>query len=170
MNDRDRLSTWFRALVAQASARRGGSALLLTAVLCGLCDVSMAQQAPSAPTASGSVTLFQNVRVFDGKNATLSGPSHVLVRGNKIETISAQPIPVDRRADTQIIEGGGRTLMPGLIDNHWHATLARVTPAQAFGDVTYNSLQAGAEATDTLGPVDTYRSHSKIDAIATMAE
>ena len=150
MNDRDRLSTWFCALVAQASARRGCSALLLTAVLCGLCDVSMAQQAPSAPTASGSVTLFQNVRVFDGKHATLSGPSHVLVRGNKIETISAQPIPVDRRADTQIIEGGGRTLMPGLIDNHWHAMLIRPTPAQAFGDVGYNNLQAGDEATDTL--------------------
>ena len=96
------------------------------------------------------MTLFQNVRIFDGKNATLSGPSHVLVRGNKIETISAQPIPVDRRADTRIIEGGGRTLMPGLIDNHWHAMLIRPTPAQAFGDVGYNNLVAGDEATDTL--------------------
>jgi imidazolonepropionase-like amidohydrolase len=40
--------------------------------------------------------------------------------------------------------------MPGLIDNHWHAVMVRATPVQAFGDVTYNSLQAGAEATDTL--------------------
>ena len=80
----------------------------------------------------GSVTLFQNVRVFDGKSAGLSSPSHVLVRGNKIERISAQPIAVDRRADTRIIEGGGRTLMPGLIDAHWHAMLIRATPAQAF--------------------------------------
>jgi imidazolonepropionase-like amidohydrolase len=72
------------------------------------------------------------------------------VRGNKIEAISTQPIPVDRRADTRIIDGGGRTLMPGLIDNHWHAAMARVTPVQAFGDITYNSLHAGAEATDTL--------------------
>jgi imidazolonepropionase-like amidohydrolase len=110
----------------------------------------MAQQVPSAALASGSVTVFQNVRIFDGRNAALSGPSHVLVRGSRIETISAQPIPVDRRADTRIIEGGGRTLMPGLIDNHWHATLIRVTPAQSFGDVSYNSLLAGAEATDTL--------------------
>ena len=72
------------------------------------------------------------------------------MRGNVIENISTTPIAVDRRADTRIIDGGGRTLMPGLIDNHWHATLVRVTPAQAFGDVSYNSLQAGAEATDTL--------------------
>ena len=40
--------------------------------------------------------------------------------------------------------------MPGLIDNHWHAMLVRATPAQAFGDVGYNNLLAGAEATDTL--------------------
>ena len=40
--------------------------------------------------------------------------------------------------------------MPGLIDNHWHAMLVRATPAQAFGDVGYNNLVAGDEATDTL--------------------
>jgi len=96
------------------------------------------------------VTLFQNVRIFDGKNPALSASSNVLIRGNKIETISADPIPTDRRADTRIIDGGGRTLMPGLIDAHWHAMLARVTPAQAFGDVGFNNLMAGAEATDTL--------------------
>src|SRR6201988_3395337 len=96
------------------------------------------------------VTLFNNVRIFDGKGAALSAPSHVLVRGNVIERISTAPIAVDRRADTRIIDGGGRTLMPGLIDAHWHAMLARVTPAQAFGDVGYNNLVAGDEATDTL--------------------
>ena len=63
------------------------------------------------------VTLFENVRIFDGKGAALSAPSNVLIRGNVIERISTPPIPVDRRADTRIIDGGGRTLMPGLIDN-----------------------------------------------------
>jgi imidazolonepropionase-like amidohydrolase len=123
--------------------------LVSTLVLTGV-GLHPAVRAQGTPPGGGSVTLFQNVRVFDGKGATLSGPSHVLVRGNTIETISAQPIPVDRRADTRIIDGGGRTLMPGLIDNHWHAALIRVTPAEAFGDVTYNSLLAGAEASDTL--------------------
>jgi imidazolonepropionase-like amidohydrolase len=108
-----------------------------------------AQPSAFAPV-SGAVTLFENVRIFDGLSAVLSAPSNVLIRGNVIERISTQPIPVDRRADTRIIDGGGRTLMPGLIDNHWHAVMARVTPVQAFGDITYNSLQAGAEATDTL--------------------
>ena len=104
----------------------------------------------TAPQASGAVTLFENVRIFDGKSATLSAPSNVLVRGNKIETVSTQPIPVDRRADTRIVAGGGRTLMPGLIDAHWHAMLASVTPVQAFGDVGYNNLIAADEATATL--------------------
>ncbi len=44
----------------------------------------------------------------------------MLVRGNAIEKISAQPIPTDKRADTTIVDGRGKTLMPGLIDAHTH--------------------------------------------------
>jgi imidazolonepropionase-like amidohydrolase len=118
------------------------SALLV--FLFALANTAVAQQGDPA------VTLFDNVRIFDGKSPSLSQQTNVLVRGNLIERISQAPIPVDRSATTRIIDGGGRTLMPGLIDNHWHMMLVRVTPAQAFGDVSYNSLQAGAEATDTL--------------------
>ena len=78
----------------------------------------------------------------------LSAPSNVLVKGNVIERISTAPIAVEQAH--RVIAGGGRTLMPGLIDNHWHAMLARATPAQAFGDVGFNNLVAGDEATDTL--------------------
>ena len=95
--------------------------------------------------------VFKNVRIFDGKSGQLSGPSHVLVRGNRIERISSTPLAVDRRADTVVIDGGGRTLMPGLIDVHWHTMLVRPTPAVAItADVGYTNLLAGAEATDTL--------------------
>jgi len=91
------------------------------------------------------------VRIFDGKSDKLSAPSNVLVRGNVIEKISDKPIPTDRRADTVLIDGGGRTLMPGLIDMHWHAMLVRPTPDSALtDDVGYTNLVAGAEATDTL--------------------
>ncbi len=75
-------------------------------------------------TAPQSVIVFTNVRVFDGKSALLSAPANVLVRGNKIEKISTQPIPTDRRGDTVIIDGAGKTLMPGLIDNHIHLFMA----------------------------------------------
>ena len=110
----------------------------------------------SATTAHGqqadaAVTLFSNVRVFDGKSAALSEPTNVLVRGNLIERISSTPIPVDRRATTTIIDGGGRTLMPGLIDMHWHAMLVRPTPITVLtSDIGYTNLLAGVEATATL--------------------
>jgi imidazolonepropionase-like amidohydrolase len=129
----------------KATGRRV-AALLLAAAIAS----PSASHAQGDPQASGAVTLFENVRIFDGRGTALSAPSNVLVRGNRIETISTAPIPVDRRADTRLIEGGGRTLMPGLIDAHWHAMLVRASPAQAFGDVGYNNLVAGAEATDTL--------------------
>ena len=117
----------------------------LFVLMCGL-TTSLHAQTPSSP-----VTLFQNVRIFDGKAGQLSGPSFVLVRGNKIERISSSPIATDRQADTVVIDGGGRTLMPGLIDMHWHAMLVRPTLQQLLtADVGYLNLVAGAEATDTL--------------------
>jgi imidazolonepropionase-like amidohydrolase len=121
--------------------------LLGTVLVLGCCFTSAALTQDSPPT----TVLFENVRVFDGKSAQLSGPTNVLVRGNKIEKISTAPIPVDRSGNTRIINGGGRTLMPGLIDMHWHTMLVRPTPAQALAwDVGYGNLVAGDEATDTL--------------------
>ncbi|WP_375309762.1 amidohydrolase family protein [Bradyrhizobium sp. A5] len=98
-----------------------------------------------------AVTIFENVRIFDGRSLALSAPSNVLIRGNIIERIATAPIPIDRRADTRIIAGGGRVLMPGLSDMHWHATMVRPTPAQMLSsDLGYTTLLAGAEATATL--------------------
>jgi imidazolonepropionase-like amidohydrolase len=104
--------------------------------------------AQDAAQASAS-TLFQNVRIFDGKSGSLSPPSNVLVRGNIIEQIS--PATIAAEPGARVIAGGGRTLMPGLIDAHWHAMLIRPNPDQAInGDVGYNNLVAADEATDTL--------------------
>ena len=121
---------------------------VLLAVLC-LAGVSAFAQPQSA--GPSSTILFENVRIFDGKSSTLSGAMNVLVRGNTIDRISKDPIPVDRSANTRIIAGGGRTLMPGLIDMHWHAMFVRPTPAAVLaGDVGHLNLVAGAEATETL--------------------
>ena len=98
-----------------------------------------------------ALTVFENVRIFDGKSERLSANVNVLVRGNTIDKISKDPIPIDGNSPAKIIAGGGRTLMPGLIDAHWHAMLVRPTPAQLLGDdVGYLNLVAAAEATDTL--------------------
>jgi imidazolonepropionase-like amidohydrolase len=97
------------------------------------------------------VTFFQNVRIFDGKSAALSSAMNVLVRGTTIEKISEDTPPTDLIANAKVIAGGGRTLMPGLIDMHWHTMLVRPTPAALIaGDIGHLNLLAGAEARDTL--------------------
>jgi imidazolonepropionase-like amidohydrolase len=98
-----------------------------------------------------TATLFQDVRIIDGKGGALSAVHHVLVRGSTIETISRDPIPAGPIANARIIEGKGRTLMPGLVDMHWHAMLVRPAfPALLTEDVGHLNLQAGAEAAATL--------------------
>jgi imidazolonepropionase-like amidohydrolase len=95
--------------------------------------------------------LFENVRIFDGTNGKLSGAANVLVAGNVIRTISSAPIADPAGVTVQRIRGNGRTLMPGLIDNHWHTMLVRPSLAQAIdGDVGYLNLLAGVEAGATL--------------------
>jgi imidazolonepropionase-like amidohydrolase len=110
----------------------------------------LAFAAPAQDSHPGAV-LFEDVRIFDGKSAGLSGPTNVLIRGNRIEKISTAPIPVDRTSNTRIINGGGRTLMPGLIDMHTHMMFVRPAHDEALvWDIGYLNLVAGAEATDTL--------------------
>jgi imidazolonepropionase-like amidohydrolase len=116
------------------------------------CALLLGLAAPlDAQAPSPASTVIQNVRIFDGTGSRLSGSSHVLVRGNRIERISATPIAADRRADTVLIDGGGRTLMPGLIDTHWHTMLVRPSHAALLtADIGHLTLVAGAEATATL--------------------
>ncbi|MGE0525244.1 MAG: amidohydrolase family protein [Variibacter sp.] len=122
--------------------------LLVTAAALLAFSATASAQTPAPPSTAAS-TLFQNVRIFDGKSSSLSAPSNVLVKGNIIERISTATI--DAEPGTAVVAGGGRTLMPGLIDAHWHAMLIRPNPAQAInGDVGYNNITAAAEASDTL--------------------
>lgn len=96
-----------------------------------------------------ATTDFRNVKIFDGHSDRLSAASNVRVKGNRIERISTEELPADPAAT--VIDGGGRTLMPGLIDNHWHTMLVRPPVTQLTTlDPGYLNLLAGAEATDTL--------------------
>lgn len=64
--------------------------------------------------------LITNVNIFDGKSETLSATSNVLIEGNKIKQISADAIDA---GNATVIDGEGRTLMPGLIEAHAHLML-----------------------------------------------
>lgn len=117
--------------------------LIAIAALC-LANAAHAAEPPA-------LTLFENVRIFDGRSDKLTGAMNVLIRGNTIDVISENPIPVEDASSATIVAGDGRTLMPGLIDAHWHAMLVRPTPAALLtDDLGYLNLVAGAEATDTL--------------------
>src|SRR5580693_8554932 len=111
----------------------GPTLMLVSAFVIASCRESVAQgdadleapgMAPFATPASPQPTLFQNVRIFDGRSASLSAPTNVLVRGNTIARISSGPITVEASANVRVIAANGRVLMPGLIDAHWHAFMA----------------------------------------------
>ena len=132
-------------------------ALVWAALFVGLGQASLGQDyefaapgvAPPATLVSGGATLFQNVRIFDGKTAALSTPSNVLVRGHTIARISASPITVD--TETTVIAADGRVLMPGLIDAHWHAFMAATPqPLLMTADPSYLHLLAARQAEATL--------------------
>jgi imidazolonepropionase-like amidohydrolase len=75
-----------------------------------------------------------------------------MVRGNIIERVSSVSIQPPADANVTVIDGGGRTLMPGLIDAHVHAFAIRPTPAQAIGgDAVFLSFASeNAEATERI--------------------
>jgi imidazolonepropionase-like amidohydrolase len=95
--------------------------------------------------------LFRDVRIFDGVSASLSEPSNVLVRGNTIAAVSAQAVPADAGQERSEIDGAGRVLMPGLIDAHYHAAFATLSPAVLqTADPGYIHIQAAVGAEEAL--------------------
>jgi imidazolonepropionase-like amidohydrolase len=67
--------------------------------------------------------LFRNVQILDPAQDRLLGGHEVLVEGDVIREVSARPI---QASGATAIDGGGRTLMPGLIDCHVHVYLSEV--------------------------------------------
>ena len=68
-----------------------------------------------------SLTLFKNVHVLDVRAGRLLENHQVLVEGDTIRELSGRPITTSA---AQVIDGGGRTLMPGLVDCHVHVTFS----------------------------------------------
>lgn len=70
-------------------------------------------------------TLFTNANLVLDGFTDLQPSFNVLVQDNRIVTVSAQPISAP---EATVIDVGGRTLMPGLIDAHAHVTGLSLTP------------------------------------------
>src|SRR5262245_24321886 len=75
--------------------------------------------------------LFQKVRVFDGTKVIPE--TDVLIEGGKIKGIGAS-LPA---GNARVVDGTGKTLLPGLIDGHVHVHGAEtLEQALVFGVTT----------------------------------
>ncbi len=95
-------------------------------------------------------TLITNVHVFDGVNEARIENANVLIEDNLITAVSSDPIEAENAV---VIDGGGRTMIPGLIDVHWHTTYA-YTPASVLmlnqGDMSEVAIRSMKGAEETL--------------------
>ena len=91
-----------------------------------------------------SQTLFKNVNVFDGFADELAMNTDVLIEGNHIIEVG-QNITA---AGATVIDGGGRTLTPGLIDMHTHITFETTAGTEGFNQYDFGG--AGAMAAQAL--------------------
>lgn len=120
---------------------------ILKSVAAGLAASAVAS-APALAQASPRPTLLTNARIFNGLSGSLIEDRNVLVSGNRIEAL----IPVaETVADVDVIDCGGRVLMPGLIDSHWHSLLCAIPMQTAMSaQIPYVHLVAAHEAQRTL--------------------
>ncbi|MDQ1901080.1 amidohydrolase family protein [Paracoccus sp. WLY502] len=96
----------------------------------------------------GRPVLLTNLRLFDGEALSLREGVGILIENGRI---AALPAPGQGPQDAQVIDCGGRAVIPGLIDTHWHATLASVSQIAAMTqDIGLLHLIAGQEAGATL--------------------
>src|SRR6516162_2261238 len=133
--------------INRALSRRGFIAGMGTSLASlGLFQSAVAQAAPSRPAPP---IVFGNFLLFDGKSKALRGGLRLLIEGNRIKQIATGDVIPPEGA--RIIDCGGRIVMPGLIDAHWHTIFAAIPiNALASADNSYVFLAASAEAERTL--------------------
>ena len=138
---------WMQQLSGRLApyGRRG----FLSAIGTSLAAAAVPAEARAQPAGAAGKMLFRQVRLFDGRSAGLRDGIQVLVEGNRIAAVDATNAPPPAGATT--IDCGGRVLMPGLIDAHWH-TLFAALPASVLtsADPGYIFSAATAEAERTL--------------------
>lgn len=83
-----------------------------------------------------SCTVFENANLFDGVHSELMPNAFVLVEGNVIKEVSAAPI---RLSSAERLDCRGKTLMPGMIDNHVHVYIESLKLNPPEPPITYRA-------------------------------
>jgi len=93
--------------------------------------------------------VLTNFRLFDGRSPTLRGGVRLLIEDGLIRHATNGDTGAPDGA--QLVDCGGRVLMPGLIDAHWHTVFAGLpVTALMTADVGFIFLAASAQAERTL--------------------
>jgi imidazolonepropionase-like amidohydrolase len=96
-----------------------------------------------------ATTLFTNLSIFDGTGSAIM-PGEVLVEGNTIVAVARGAGQIGRERAAEVIDGGGGTLMPGLIEPHAHLTFTSsvdrivptfLPPAEQHAYITANNAK-----------------------------
>ena len=77
--------------------------------------------------------LISNVQLFDGESKNLY-PAEVLISGNRIETVAKVPEKLPRDG-ADVLDGGGATLMPGMVNCHAHPTYCNMDDMYMLGEI-----------------------------------
>jgi imidazolonepropionase-like amidohydrolase len=77
--------------------------------------------------------VFSNVSIIDGSGAK-PFPGEVRIQGNRIAAIARDGASLSRD-QARVIDGGGATLMPGLVEAHAHVSFANTPDLHSLGDI-----------------------------------
>lgn len=100
---------------------------------------------------SRSEIVFRDVRVFDGQSDHLSEAADVIVSDDLIRSVSIASRTDDGDLTRVVINGGGRVLMPGLIDVHAHIAFATIPlTAATLAGADYLAIRGAVAATQML--------------------
>jgi imidazolonepropionase-like amidohydrolase len=117
-----------------AAVQRINTQLSRRGLLGGLAASVALANVPALAQSSSGATLFINCNVFAGSTTTIQRGMSVLVEGNRIKTV--QRGRIEAPAGAKVIDANGRTLMPGLIDNHCHITMSASSMADLTNEAT----------------------------------
>ncbi|WP_038051223.1 amidohydrolase family protein [Thioalkalivibrio sp. ALJ1] len=96
----------------------------------------------------GQPLLLTHLRLFDGETLEMREDVDILIEDGRI---AALPRHGEGPTAARTIDCGGRAVIPGLIDAHWHSTLVGVSQMTAMtADIGFLHLMAGREAGATL--------------------